>query len=123
VEPLVEPESISLAPEADSVGAARRFAVDAADGLVDDDRRDVLELLVSETVTNAVIHAQTWCSMALCRHGDRLLVQIEDESPHRPHLKPRADEHGGWGMRLLASLAHDWGVERRPIGKCVWFIV
>jgi anti-sigma regulatory factor (Ser/Thr protein kinase) len=123
VEPLGEPESILLSPTLDSVRTARCFALSAAGDLVEDDRRQTLELLVSEIVTNAIIHARTGCIVVLCRLGPRVRVEVEDGSRQVPYMKADADQRGGWGIRLLAMLAHDWGVDRRPGGKSVWFVV
>jgi anti-sigma regulatory factor (Ser/Thr protein kinase) len=123
VRALEEPASIALAQGPEAASTARQFVTDAAEGLAFGERRDNLELLVSELVTNAMRHAHTGCQVMLCRHGDRLRVEVDDESSQLPAMRTFPDETGGWGLRLLAALSHDWGTERRPWGKSVWFII
>jgi hypothetical protein len=67
--------------------------------------------------------AHTGCQVMLCRHGHRLRVEVDDESSQLPAMRTFPDETGGWGLRLLAALSHDWGTERRPWGKSVWFVI
>lgn len=83
---------------------------------------ETAELVVSELVTNAVVHAATPVDVEAIvrRHGVR--VEVADGSPHPP--VPRAYEGlagTGRGLRLLEELADEWGVQPHPRGKTVWF--
>jgi len=83
---------------------------------------DTATLLVSELVTNSLLHAGT--SVGLSAHVDRdgLLVEVADDSPHAPVRREYAATAGtGRGLRMLESLVDDWGVVRRGDGKTVWF--
>lgn len=86
----------------------------------------VLELLTSEVVTNAVKYGQgDEVRVRLCVRGDVVHVGVRDENPELPAvLDPDAVELGGRGMRLVTSLASDWGVDAGESGgKSVWFAV
>ncbi|MCS0604911.1 ATP-binding protein [Streptomyces sp. LP11] len=91
-----------------------------------------LALLVSEVVTNAVIHgdagrgSQVQVTYRLL--DDRLRVDVRDAATGRPRIlrpTPLPDElrEFGRGLTVVASLAHRWGVIPRVIGKSVWFEV
>lgn len=91
---------------------------------VDAARADAAVLLVSELVTNAVVHAR---SVSLVRvtplaEADVLRVEVDDDSPDMPRLRDRTSRgEGGWGLVLVDGLANRWGAERRSPGKTVWF--
>jgi anti-sigma regulatory factor (Ser/Thr protein kinase) len=85
---------------------------------------DVL-LLVSELVTNAVIHARTAVHVSARVSPRRILVAVGDDDPENT---PRTSEPGatatsGRGMRLVDLLASSWGVEMGVTSKVVWFEV
>lgn len=85
---------------------------------------ETVRLLVSEVVTNAVLHARTPVELLLEVQGDRVRVDVRDGSPSAPLLKRyAADAATGRGLRLLAALSDEWGVSRTPSGKSVWFTV
>jgi anti-sigma regulatory factor (Ser/Thr protein kinase) len=105
-------------------GAARR-ALDELNGLIDPPLKDDLRLLVSEVVTNSVIHAQAdspgevvldvWAS------DDVVRVAVTDRGPgFEPARPPRPRERSGWGLVMVDRLADNWGVELGE-GTAVWF--
>jgi len=105
-----------------SVGRARRLVADALaawalDALVDD-----ASLLVSEVVTNAVLHAGTDVTIRIRRAGGGVRVEVADGSPVAP--APRR-YHGeavtGRGLQILGSTASAWGTTITGSGKVVWF--
>lgn len=84
---------------------------------------DVATLLTSEVVTNAVRHAATPFAVQLDWNGQRVRVDVRDESPEplRPR-RPASPEPGGHGLRIIDALASRWGFEREHgDGKAVWF--
>jgi anti-sigma regulatory factor (Ser/Thr protein kinase) len=90
-------------------------------------RLRVCELLVSELVTNVVIHAQepsvpSAADMSVRLYGDRVRVEVRDEGPGFSPCRRPVDEDAtsGWGLRLVRELADDWGVELGA-ENCVWF--
>jgi anti-sigma regulatory factor (Ser/Thr protein kinase) len=87
-------------------------------GLCDD-----AELVVSELVTNAVVHAPGTDSfeLELTRHPDHVTISLADGSAIRPVIEALdADRPRGRGMLIVSSLAADWGSEEQAGGKRVW---
>jgi anti-sigma regulatory factor (Ser/Thr protein kinase) len=80
--------------------------------------------LISELATNAVIHARTEFTLELSRHQDKLRVCVRDASTARPGLRRYGeDSTTGRGLRLVESMASDWGVQPAAFGKIIWFEV
>ena len=103
---------------------ARRHIDDACRGLPPD-TIDRARLLVTELVSNAVLHAGGAVLLVVARDGAGLRVEVCDESPHLPVVRPdpSIDEHGN-GLMLVDVLAASWGTDPRDDthpGKCVWF--
>jgi PAS domain S-box-containing protein len=104
------------------VGHARRTIRQA---LAEGGREDLLEdaeLLVSEVVTNALVHAGTDMELVASVHDGGLRVELGDGSPHLPARRDYAGLAGtGRGLRLLEQLVSRWGVRSHSAGKVVWF--
>jgi anti-sigma regulatory factor (Ser/Thr protein kinase) len=104
------------------VAVARRFVVDTLARWEAIGDRETVVLLVSELVSNAVVHAQTNFTVTL-RYDRRLLtVEVQDGSrrmPARSDVPPAATS--GRGLHMVDLLAHDWGVRSLPDGKVTWF--
>ncbi|MFF2348401.1 SpoIIE family protein phosphatase [Kitasatospora sp. NPDC058115] len=82
---------------------------------------DWAELLTSELITNALVHAGSPTQLRLfCNRT--LTVEVADRDSATPRIR-RADEEdeGGRGIHLVNELAHRWGSRRTPEGKVVWF--
>jgi anti-sigma regulatory factor (Ser/Thr protein kinase) len=79
-------------------------------------------LLVSELVTNALLHARSAPTVELSRDGDRVRIGVRDDSPVVPRRRRYANDAAtGRGIALVEQLATDWGSERVGDGKRVWF--
>lgn len=111
------------------VSEARRFAVAAIARLGGDEgAQDRVRTLVSELVTNVVLHARTPAVLTVQDDGDCVLVLITDGSPApaRPR-RPGADSTTGRGLWLLQTLSAGtgtWPSDRiSRTGKTVWFTV
>ena len=91
------------------------------DALVEDG--DV-ELLATETATNAVRHAGTDATVVVRYLGDRIRVEVGDGSRVLPRIRePDADAPGGRGLPMVEALSSGWGVIETVQGKRVWFEV
>jgi anti-sigma regulatory factor (Ser/Thr protein kinase) len=116
--------SIDLPRERSAAAGARRFVRDATAswGLSAEEIAD-LELLASELVTNAVLHARSTSRLTLEQRADRVRVTVADQSIARPRRRDYGpDAVTGRGMLLVDRLAHDWGVDADSDGgKRVWF--
>lgn len=82
----------------------------------------VAVLLVSELVTNAVLHAHS-SAVVRCDLGPQVLrVEVQDCATHAPTPSPTTDGHGrGRGLAMVRDLADRSGWTRYPRGKVVWF--
>jgi anti-sigma regulatory factor (Ser/Thr protein kinase) len=83
--------------------------------------------VVSELVSNAVEHARTDIDLTVTLRGRYLCAAVCDGSPVMPDLvepvpsDPRAPlDLRGYGLRMVANLAHSWGAEATTNGKVVW---
>ena len=122
---LIEVRTV-LTPHPTSVGAARRFVRDVlktrrvADGVV-----STVELLTSEVVTNAILHARSGPQLAVEVNDDHVRVAVRDISSDLPVRRlGRLDDVSGRGVVIVEELASAWGVERERNGaKRVWFEV
>jgi anti-sigma regulatory factor (Ser/Thr protein kinase) len=81
-------------------------------------------LLVSELVTNSVLHGGPPVVVAVDCDGDALQVRVRDGSSNLPERRRALDgDEGGRGLELVASLSSAWGVDPVPDGKHVWFVL
>jgi anti-sigma regulatory factor (Ser/Thr protein kinase) len=107
-----------------SAGEARRFVTSACADHVSSDKLDSIALLVSELVTNAVVHAQSDAAVQVTRGSRRLMVAVTDEGPGTPVARhTQGHETNGRGLDLVDLLAASWGVEWGAGDKTVWFAV
>ena len=83
---------------------------------------DVL-LLVSELVTNAVVHAGSPAVVRLDADVERIKVAVADrDGEGAPRIaEPQLFSSSGRGVLLVDRLAARWGVEPQVAGKVVWF--
>ena len=89
-------------------------------------QREAVVLLVSEVVTNAVLHARSDVFLTVSDEGEIARVEVRDSSPVPPRLHRFAVESAtGRGLRLLDQLALRWGADQADgeLGKTVWFEV
>ncbi len=118
----------TISPRLEEISAARRFVVSAMDQLgagpsANGDRS--IEVLASEAISNAVIHAGTEVKICVSRRGKSFRVEVHDESSD-PVVRRSSDiaAPGGRGLRLIDALADSWGVTQiHDDGKVVWFEV
>ena len=117
-------DRIVLTPNPGSVAVARRWTTDHAKQLGFSDLAETATLLVSELVTNAVLHAQTQCELTVRAHGEGLRVEVTDGSDQFPVGASKHDPLAlsGRGMLLVDALSSAHGSEAVPGGgKLVWF--
>jgi hypothetical protein len=114
--------------ELSSVAPARRWAREKFEAAgLEPDVRDLLVLLVSEVVTNAVAHAAPPLLLRIDTTPEVTRVEVRDRARRMPILKdPAPTEPGGRGIRFVNDLSTRWGTEpaRGADGlKTVWFEV
>lgn len=104
-----------------NVSEARRFARRALIDFGAEELEFETCQLVSELATNAAIHAGTPFEIELDYDGKDLRIRVTDGSPRAPVAKSHSEiATTGRGLRLVSSIAEDWGAELRPDGKTVW---
>jgi len=111
-----------------SVAPARRWAREKFEAAgLEPDVRDLLVLLVSEVVTNAVEHAAPPLLLCIDVTDEATRVEVKDRARRMPILRdPEPTEPGGRGIRFVNDLSTRWGTEppQGPDGlKTVWFEV
>lgn len=113
-----------LPPVPASVPEARRLVRDLLRAVGRDDLEDAAALLVSEVVTNALLHAGTPINVAARLEDRRLRVEVRDGSVHLPVPRRYASTAGtGRGLLMVEQMVDDWGVLRHADGKTVWFVL
>ncbi|MFD0369113.1 ATP-binding protein [Streptomyces sp. NPDC059071] len=108
-----------------SVARARRLAEER---LIlwgcDPEIRDTVALVVSELVTNAVVHTASGRVVCELREGEeRLRIAVRDEGgPAGPHIRDCGEEERGRGLILVDALCAAWGADRTGHGtaQIVW---
>ena len=134
--------TITLPPAADSPRSARRFLLSVLRGAVDEDTLDSALLLVTELVTNVVVHAGTPAVVDISpTDPGELTIRVRDLHPVRIGASRRGSDDAagaggagglgepglgglredGRGLALVDALASSWGTEHGAGGKSVWF--
>ncbi len=124
---LTEPSGsfeVRLPPQPLSVAEARQQVRDLLIGTARADLVESAVLLVSEIVTNALLHAGTEIRLAGTVGSEGLRIEVGDGSVHLPSRRRYATTAGtGRGLLMLESLVDEWGVTRHAHGKTVWFVL
>lgn len=113
------------------MGRARRWARSrlVGSGIRDDEPlAETLILLISELVTNAVVH--TGCPAVLrmlfgsagaAGQGGTVRVEVADASCRPPRQRhAEGEDTGGRGLELVDGLADRWGWQPEGAGKRIW---
>ena len=114
----------SFDADARSVAEARRFTRRTLESWDAAELVDSASLIVSELVTNAVVHTGTPLRLTLGLRGHHLRIDVEDQHPGRKlpvltDLPGETSEHGR-GLVITTSLSSAWGVEYTKTAKRVW---
>ena len=84
-------------------------------------------LVVSELVTNAVVHAASAVDFTVRVNDEVVRIEVADRGSGTPERR-RTDgaTAGGHGLNLVDESSSAWGVEARPdglTGKVVWAVL
>ncbi|MEU1849074.1 ATP-binding protein [Streptomyces sp. NPDC019990] len=90
-----------------------------------EDTCDSAALIVSELVTNAIVHTASTHIVCELRDGDDLVrIAVRDEgcAPGQPHTagRTRPEEEHGRGLLLVDALCDAWGAHEQGSGLLVW---
>lgn len=118
-----------IQPDTAAVAPARRWARERlTEAGLGGSALDLLVLLVSEAVTNAVEHADPPVLLRVDVDDERTRVEVTDGARAEPILRnPPPTATGGRGVMFVDRLSTRWGTQahRRPgspaESKTVWF--
>lgn len=108
------------------MGKAREFTRTFADSSGLDDMSDDLVQIVSELVTNAIVHGKTargrQIGVAIDQDSERVRIEVRDTGDGIPRKRrgERPLAVSGWGLGIVEILSTSWGVTEQVIGKTVW---
>lgn len=115
-------ESLRRAPE--SVRSARRLVSSALRVWGLEQLEDTAWIVVTELMSNAVVHARlSTVRVTVTRRGERVVrIAVVDRSRRVPQSQaPDLDDESGRGLAIVAALCSGrWGVTPLRRGKCVW---
>ncbi|MEU5248197.1 SpoIIE family protein phosphatase [Streptomyces asoensis] len=106
----------------DAVMHARRFTARTLRRWKVPEAADAVLLVVSELVTNALVHTQGPVRLDLILRGDRVRVCVSDSSPRAPAKPVIVDweSTGGRGLLLVEAMSDSFGSVPVAGGKQVW---
>ncbi|MCZ0209568.1 SpoIIE family protein phosphatase [Streptomyces sp. UMAF16] len=112
--------------EPDRIAEARQHLRELLHDWASPDQVDSAVLLVSEMVTNVLVHTDADALLlaeVLCGEGGRRLrAEVFDTGDDLPHKRrPGELASSGRGLMLIELLADAWGVAPRGEGKSIWF--
>jgi anti-sigma regulatory factor (Ser/Thr protein kinase) len=102
------------------VAQARRHALEACRGRIDDGRRDDIALAVSELVTNAIRHGGDPVTLKVVAVNGVVRVEVTDANPSLFVSAGGEMDEGRRGLRLIDAVCKAWGWHLVDGGKCVW---
>ncbi|MEV8592910.1 SpoIIE family protein phosphatase [Streptomyces sp. NPDC052012] len=121
----IEPEDVAewrLALDPAEVGRARAAVREQLHAWGLPSLADHAELMADELVTNAVRHSHARPVALRLVRADTLLCEVEDDDHELPTLvTARPTDESGRGLRVVSTLAREWGASRTKTGKSVWF--
>ena len=100
---------------------ARTAVVRCAEALGRPDLADDAALVVSELVTNAILHGGGCTGIETKAVDGGLRIEVRDGSRVPPLVgRPSEESLTGRGVRLVSSIASRWGADTEVAGKVVW---
>ncbi|MET9910860.1 SpoIIE family protein phosphatase [Streptomyces sp. NPDC006476] len=125
--PTVRRTLLSVAQaEPERVAVARQHLRELLHDWPSQDQVDSAVLLLSEMLTNVLVHTDADALMQAEVRGEpggrRMRVEVTDTSDDLPHKRrPGEMASSGRGLVLIELLAQSWGVDPRGEGKSIWF--
>jgi len=113
---------VTLPGVASSVPIARHFVESVLSSWRQPELAWTATLIVSELGANCALHARTEFTVRVSLESDHAVrLEVSDGSLRLPRQRSFGLESTtGRGLRLVAELATDWGVESGSHGKTLW---
>jgi anti-sigma regulatory factor (Ser/Thr protein kinase) len=117
------PVRLAMPMDDHAPGHARLFLAEAHCPAHNTSVLDEATLLVSELVTNALLHGAPPITLEIeCDGSAGMQIRVSDGSGAQPAIgHPGVDDEHGRGVALVDMLSDAWGVDPTPNGKAVWF--
>jgi anti-sigma regulatory factor (Ser/Thr protein kinase) len=118
--------SLPIHAGADAPRIARKAALSELEGRVTEHTASDVALVISELVTNSVLHAELGADdivlVEIALGKDRLGITVTDPgSDLVPRLLPLdPTRQGGFALRVVNDISSSWGVRRNPGAHQVW---
>ena len=113
-----------LEPTVDAPAAARAFVGAHLTRWQVGEAVEPAQWVVSELVTNAVVHAGTQLTVRVSLTGHRVGVAVADRGTVRAAGAAARGVDTGWGLTVVEQLTRSWGVlPRMGDGVAVWAIL
>jgi hypothetical protein len=121
----IEPDDVAewrLSRDPTEVGRARAAVREQLHDWDLAELADSAVLMVGELVTNALRHSHGRPVELRLIRGDTLLCEVDDDDHELPTLlNAGPTDEFGRGLRVVSTLAREWGTSRTGAGKTVWF--
>ena len=115
--------ALVLSPDDEAPARARRLLRQLLGSRLDGELA-AAELLVSELVTNAVLHGQregmNAVALTLEESTECLRIEVTDRGPGFIETELLPGDPGGWGLVVVGEIADRWGIEHARRGVRVW---
>jgi anti-sigma regulatory factor (Ser/Thr protein kinase) len=114
-----------LSPETTAPRRARDLVAQACAAWHGERFLELGQLVISELVSNAVLHSGTAIEIELRLDGDQFMLRVHDDGDGMPAVMPAERRTiGGVGLDLVSRVAQSWGVTPDPRGgKDVWCVL
>lgn len=84
-------------------------------------QRSLVTLVVSELVTNALLHAGGAGGVRVLADDGSLRIEVDDDAPADPARRtPGPSDVSGRGLQIVGRICERWGVEHHGSAKTVW---
>jgi anti-sigma regulatory factor (Ser/Thr protein kinase) len=115
--------ALVLSPDDEAPARARRLLRQLLGSRLDGELA-AAELVVSELVTNAVLHGQRGgmnaVALTLEESTECLRIEVTDRGPGFIEAELVPGDPGGWGLVVVGEVADRWGIEHAHRGVRVW---
>jgi anti-sigma regulatory factor (Ser/Thr protein kinase) len=116
-----QPGEVELTRDSRAPRTAREWVGDHFGSALGEDKLAIAKLLVSELVTNALVHGQGTIVLRARLDRGRLVAEVIDQGHGFEWSHPEADleQVRGWGLVVVAGGSDRWGI--REGANHVWF--
>jgi anti-sigma regulatory factor (Ser/Thr protein kinase) len=113
---------LELPRSPESPGISRRWLQERFAAKLDDCWLTIAKLLISELVTNAVVHGRGRIEVRAWSEGDHVHVEVTDQGTRFVWALPTRvlDGRGGLGLVIVDAEAARWGIGEEATTR-VWF--